>query len=250
MEKWKLAAIAAMFLVLGGFGWLNNRPVPTTVGNSAALVAPPAFVPDKPSKFNGKTIPSLASITTWANTKTPVDFAQFKGHPIFFEVFRTECSHCQAAAPFLVELHKRYAPRGVVFIAVQSPSDNPDPDFPENSWPTVQGWIKEKGYTWPVGFDPKRAWFKKSYGNDVTYPSMFLLDKHGKVVYFHTGHTDASAMQLSVQLERLAPGNGDASARAKDIINWVMNGTQSSADPKVRTALQSAVSSYLATKSA
>jgi len=251
MEKWKLAVIAALLCSFAGYGWLLNTPHSTTNGAGAPpLVTPTTFTPPAPSKYDGQTIPSLSGIKTWANTKTPVDFSTYRGHPILFEVFRTECEHCQDAAPFLAQLHARYAPRGVEFLAVQSASDNPEPNWPEKSWPAVQTWIKDKGYTWPVGFDPNRAWFKKSYGNDVFYPSLFLLDKTGKIVFFQSGHTDAKAIELSVQLERIAPGTANAPQRATDLVNWMMNATQTAPDPQTKTDLQKAISSYLATKPA
>lgn len=249
MEKWKLAVIAALLCSFAGYGMFSQSKANSAIGGGTPnLVTPTGFTPPAPSKYDGQTIPSLSGIQTWANTKAPVDFSTYRGHPILFEVFRTECSHCQDAAPFLAQLHARYAPRGVKFLAVQSAMDNPTPGWPEKSWPDVQTWLKDKNYTWPVGFDPNRSWFKQAYGNNVTYPSMFLLDKTGKIVYFHAGHTDASALELTVQLERLAPGNAATPQRATDLVNWMMNATQTAPDAKTKTDLQNAISSYLAKK--
>jgi len=241
MEKWKLAVIAALLCSFAGFGWFSQSKTPVT---------PTVFTPPAPSKYDGQTVPSLASIKTWANTKTPVDFSTYRGHPILFEVFRTQCPHCQDAAPFFVQLHARYAPRGVEFLAVQSGATSSDPKWPENSWPDVQAWIKDKGYTWPVGFDPNYVWFQKSFGKGVLYPSIFLLDKNGKVVFFQSGHTDAKAMDLAVQLERIAPGNAATPQRAADLVDWVTSANRSAPDPQTKTALQDDIASYLANKPA
>ena len=253
MEKWKLAAIAALLLSFIGYGVFANSTANRTIGtdtitNNPSGAQPAIFTPPLPSKYDGKTFPAWPSITTWANSSVPVKLGDSKGQLTLVEVFRIECSHCQDAAPFLVRLHARYAPRGVKFVGIQSPSDNPDPAFPENSWPEVQSWVKSKSYTWPVGFDPKRTWFKKSFGNNVSYPSLFLLDKNGVIIFFQSGHDEAKGLQLTAQLERLAPGNGDARARSIDLVEWIEGQLKSPVDAKTKQQLEKDISSYLGSK--
>jgi thiol-disulfide isomerase/thioredoxin len=251
MEKWKLAAIAALLLSFAGYGVFANSSANRALGTgNIAGVSPPLFTPPLPSQHDGKAFPAWTSITKWTNAPAPVELGDFKGQPTLVEVFRIECPHCQDAAPFLAQLHARYGPRGVKFVGIQSPSDNPDPAFSENSWPQVQAWVKAKGYTWPVGFDSKRAWFKKSFGNNVTYPSLFLLDKNGKVVFFQSGHTDAKALQLAVQLERLAPGTGDPKVRSSEILKWIESNLKQQPDPATEQQLQQDISSYLGSNAA
>lgn len=251
MEKWKLAAIAALLCAFAGYGVFANSKANTAIvsGGTGTPTAPtPAFTPPKPSKYDGTTLPAWPSIKQWINTPAPVNLNSWKGKPVLVEVFRTECSHCQQAAPFLSALHTRYAPRGVEFVAIQSPGNAKDPENPENSWPLVQSWAKQRGYSWPVGFDAKSAWFQGKWGDKVLYPSLFLLDPSGKVVFFQSGHDDAKALQLAVELERIAPGKGDASARAKDILNWIMKTLSTGPGAAQQQALQEGISSYLGSK--
>ena len=252
MEKWKIAAIAALLLSFVGYGaFSNSRANQTLVSGAPLPVAQQvSFTAPAPSRYDGMPFPGWSGIKQWMNATTPPTLNAFKGHPTLVEVFRIECPHCQDAAPFLVRLHARYAPRGVQFMGIQSPSDNPDPTFSENSWPQVQAWVKQKGYTWPVGFDTKRAWFKKSFGDHVFYPSLFLLDANGKVVFFQSGHDDLKALQLAVQLERLAPGKGDSPARSGDIMKWIEANLQQRPDAETEQALKKGITSYLGPQAA
>lgn len=224
MEPWKLGVIALLVAGAIGYGMFTNSPANIPVGPSNLTIGSGGAVPlpvPTPSKYNGKTLPDWPNLKQWINTPAPVHLPALKGKPVLLEVFRVECSHCQDAAPYLVELHKRYAPRGVEFVAVQSPAQPDDAQSPENDWKTVQGWVKEKGYTWPVGFDAKSAWFQGKFGKDVFYPSLFLFNPNGKVVFFQSGHNLAKGLELGIQLEKIAPGNGTYLTRANDLSRFL-----------------------------
>ncbi len=248
MEKWKIVAIAALLLSFVGYGvFANSGANGALVSGAPTLpgVQPVAFAAPAPSQYDGMAFPSWAGVKQWMNTPAPPSLNTLKGKPVFVEVFRIECQHCNEAAPFLAKLHARYAPRGVEFVGIQSPADSSDPAYPENSWPQIQAWAKRNGYTWPVGFDPKRAWFKKNFGNKTWWPSMFLLDPSGKVVFFQSGHDDPKALQLAVQLERLAPGKGDPQARSGDVLKWVESSLQQQPDTDTEKSLKEGIASYL-----
>lgn len=248
MEKWKIAAIAALLLSFIGYGVFANSSANRALVSDAPNPAggqPTAFTAPAPSPYDGTAFPVWTGVKQWMNTSAPPSLNTLKGKPVLVEVFRIECKHCNDAAPFVAKLHARYAPRGVEFVGIQSPADNPDPAFSENSWPQIQAWAKRNGYTWPVGFDPKRAWFKKSFGNNTWWPSMFLLDPSGKVVFFQSGHDDPKALQLAVQLERLAPGQGDPQARSNNVLKWVETNLQQQPDTDTEKSLKKGIASYL-----
>jgi len=223
MEPWKIAAIAALGASIVGYGVFANSSTNSNI-MAGTLPTPAPTTVATTSKYIGKTLPAWTGMTQWVNTPAPVNLSALRGKPVLLEVFRTTCSHCQEAAPFLVRLHSRYAPRGVQFVGVQSPGAFNDVENPENDWNSVQSWIKEKGYTWPVGFDAKSAWFQGKFGKDVSYPSLFLIDPTGKVVFFQSGHTPDKAVELSVALEQIAPGKGNLSARSSDLGHFLAPG--------------------------
>ena len=224
MEPWKLAVIAALGAGIVGYGVFANSSANHTLLNKPPGVRPTLGASSAPSKFIGKTLPAWPTMKQWMNSSSPPNLALLKGKPVLLEVFRIECNHCVEAAPVLVQLHKRYAPRGVQFVGVQSPASGNDPENPENNWKTVQSWVKGNGYTWPVGFDAGSAWFQGKFGKDVYYPSLFLIDASGKVTFFQTGHDAEKALQLAVELEKIAPGKGDVQARATDLSRFLAPG--------------------------
>ncbi len=251
MEPWKLAVIAALGVSIIGFGIISNKggadtfnypsPGPTTPAGVLPTPGPPkAF-----AKYVGTTLPAWPNVNQWANTPAPPNLASFKGKPVLLEVFRIECSHCQEAAPYMAALYARYAPRGVAFVGVESPGDLTDPNNPESNWTTVQQWIKSKGYTWPVGFDANSKWFQGKFGKDVFYPAMFLLDQNGKVVYVQSGHDENKALQLAVELERIAPGKGDLNAKANDIAKFLIPNLNVPHDAAYQKSLATAVATRL-----
>lgn len=228
MEPWKIGVIAALVIGLGGYGLLQQKqaatpplpPANSTMGN----VSTPTKDDNKAAVFIGQSlggeIPNWKNITPWTNTKTPLTPATLKGKPALVEFFRVNCSHCQDAAPFLEQLYKRYQPRGLQMVAIQSPGDFKDPENPETQWPVVQDFIKSKGLTYPVGFDKDSQYFQKTL-KGTFYPTTMIADPTGEVVYAQTGHDEKKAIRLAVELEKLLPGKGDFAARGKELANFL-----------------------------
>ncbi len=221
MEKWKIATIAVLLLGLLGFGIAQqkadqNPPVPNPAPSGTPL----------PSPYLGKTLPPW-SFKTW-NSK-PVPLASLQGKPAFIEIFRIGCSHCQDAAPFMVAIQKRYAPRGLKIVSIQSPGDLSGAPNPENEWPAVLAWLKEKNINYPVAFDENSKYFqgtvkKQLLGDDpekLLYPTMILTDKTGKVDFAQTGHDLSKAIALAVELEKRFPTSQSIAENAADLVKWL-----------------------------
>lgn len=222
MEKWKITTIAALLLGLLGFGIFQQNQPPQALPTPGMT---PAATP-LPSPFLGKTLPPW-NFKTW-NSK-PVPLASLGGKPAFIEIFRTGCSHCQDAAPFLAALEKRYRPRGLKMVSIQSPGDYKDSLNPENSWAEVKTWLAERKIESPVAFDEGSKYFqgtvkKQILGGDdkqLLYPTMLFTDKTGKVDFGQTGFDMAKAITLGVEMERRFPTSSDAAKNAADLAKWL-----------------------------
>ncbi len=215
MEKWKIATIAALLFALFGFGILQSG------GTNPSPTPPPA-----PSPYLGKTLPAW-NFKTW-NGK-PVSQPELRGKPAFIEIFRIECPHCQDAAPFLVALHARYAPRGLKVVSIQSPGDFKNAENPENSWPTVQTWLKERKIDYPVAFDAGSKYFQGTVkkqvlggkNDNLLYPTMIFTDKAGKIDFSQTGYDITKALTLAIEMEKRFPTSPDTEKSADDLANWL-----------------------------
>ena len=209
MEKWKIGVIALLICALAGYGISQQK--------SEAVVPPP---PPTVSPWIGKTLPAWPKITQWVNTPAPVALEKLRGNVVLVEVFRTECGHCQDAAPILVAMNQRYGPRGLKMVSIQSPGDFKDPQNPESNWKSVQKWMKERRFSWPAGFDGKSDWFQGTV-KGTNYPTMFVLDKNGKVVFYQTGHTPEKAIDLALEIEKQLVGTKLNAAQIQNLTNWL-----------------------------
>lgn len=113
------------------------------------------------------------------------DYEDAKGFAVIFT-----CNHCpyaQAWEQRIIDLHKKYAPKGYPVIAI-----NPnDPELqPEDSFEAMQERAEEKDYPFPYIFDAEQTVYKK-YGATRT-PHVFLLDKKsdGKLKVAYIGAID------------------------------------------------------------
>lgn len=227
MEKWKIGVIALLLAGLVGYGFFQQK-----------ATEPPEPVKTSPtpdSQWVGKTLPAWPSINQWLNTPAPVDLQKWRGKIVLVEVFRTECPHCRDAAPFLVALSARYKTRGLEIVSIQSPGDYNDPQNVENDWIAVQKWLKERHVKWPVGFDKGSQWFQKTLKGNF-YPAMFVLDKNGKITFFHTGHTEDKAVDLAFEIERQLVGGKLSATQMENLATWLTQ-TLFGGDKSIQKAL-------------
>lgn len=211
MELWKIGVILGLFAALIGFKAMeqnatdNPSPTPTAQGT-----------PAPPSPLLGTTPPAwkIPAAADWVNTPKPITLPSLKGSVSVIEIFRTECSHCQEAAPVMAALGKYYAPKGVKFIGIQSPGRYQDIDNPENDWKTVKTWIKDRDIEYPVAFDRDSAYFQGSFPlKNKLYPCMFVLDKNNKIVFFDTGEDEKKLLKLTAAIEKQLGTGSDLPTR-------------------------------------
>ena len=230
MEKWKIGVIAALLLGLLGYGILQQQaresPLALNASTPASNAASSASAPEnKAAIYIGQTLgdatlPEWSGVGPWQNTTQAIPLSSLKGKPALIEFFRINCSHCQAAAPFLEKLYRRYQPRGLKMVAVQSPDNFDDPENPETKWASVQGWAKDAGLTYPIAFDEKSRYFQGTIKGH-TYPTTMVTDASGIVVYAHTGHTTETMLALAAELEKQFPGPGPVENRAQSLATFL-----------------------------
>lgn len=227
MEKWKIAVIAALLLSLVGFGMYQQKVENTPTSTPDTQQGTPT-----PSPYLGKTLPAW-NFKTWSGK--PTTLASLRGKLALVEIFRIQCPHCQDAAPFMVGVQKRYGPRGLQMVGIQSPGNLTDSQNPENNWKAVQAWMKEFGINYPVAFDPGSKYFQGTikdaiFGGkleELRWPTTLLLDKEGKVIMGHNGYSTQDAddiakiVEMAVNLEKVLPGKGTPQENAASLVQWL-----------------------------
>jgi peroxiredoxin len=103
-----------------------------------------------------------------------VNLADYKGKIVFVNFWATWCPSCQQELPVFQTTCDKYKDQGVEFLAISTDKDTSK----------VIPFISEKGYKFTVLYDQG---MKKAY--DVAgIPTLFILDKEGKIRYKHIGY--------------------------------------------------------------
>ena len=103
----------------------------------------------------------------WLNTP-PLSLARLRGRIVVVEFWATWCPPCRKSIPHLIELHKTYAPKGVVIVGL---SDEPKTK--------VEPFAAGLGMTYAVGCGSSSSGLYGVQG----IPHAFVVDTEGKIVW-------------------------------------------------------------------
>ncbi len=102
-----------------------------------------------------------------------------KGKVVLVDFWASWCEPCKQSFPVMEELHRRYAERGLVIIAINVDENRPD----------MEAFLKKNAATFIVLRDANQKLVEKT--GIATMPSSFLIDRQGKVRFQHTGFRGA-----------------------------------------------------------
>jgi thiol-disulfide isomerase/thioredoxin len=118
--------------------------------------------------------------------------ASLKDKIVLVDFWASWCVPCKDSFPCMNELHKKYADRGLVIIAINVDEKRTDMDV----------FLK----THPASFTVVRDASEKlvDLTGIGTMPSSFLIDRAGKVRYLHTGyHGEPTKKEYVTEIESL-----------------------------------------------
>jgi len=122
----------------------------------------------------------------------PLQLADLRGKVVLIRFFMdSDCPHCRATAPSLVELDRELAPRGLVVVGMYTPKPEPRPVDPD----AVRAYVREYGFSFPVAIDDdwsalRRLWLDRVPGARFTSASL-VIDRRGILRHVHEGGTYA-----------------------------------------------------------
>ncbi len=134
------------------------------------------------------------------------------------EFWATWCGPCKVSIPHLTEMQHKYAGKNVVIIGVTA-------DDPNNSWPTVQEFVKGQGkkMDYRVAYDRDRKVYEKymtAFGQGGI-PHAFVVDQQGRIAW-----------------------HGHPMVEMEDTIDKMLNGTYSVESFKKLNAAREAIKQY------
>ena len=117
---------------------------------------------------------------------TALSISGLKGKAVILDFWATWCGPCNAEAPILDQVAKKYADRGLVVVGV---SQDDSPELPRE-------WVKSRRVSYPLAFDAERV--SRNFAVE-SLPTMVVLDRNGVVRAIRIGMTPSSEIQDIVE---------------------------------------------------
>jgi thiol-disulfide isomerase/thioredoxin len=135
----------------------------------------------------------LPSVTgdTWFNSK-PLSGKDLDNHVVLVFFWTFGCHNCRAVEPYIKQWYQGYAKKGLAVIAIHSPEFDYERK-PEN----VQDYISKNALTYPIVLDNDFVNWKR-FSNHY-WPTIYLADRKGKVVYRKIGEGSYKETELWIQ---------------------------------------------------
>ena len=137
--------------------------------------------------------PNFAGGGPWYNTDgQPLTISGLRGKVVAVDMWTAGCINCLDILPYVKQWYAKYRDRGLVVVGVHTPEfEN------EHALKYVQDAIARLGIVFPVVVDNDyRIWH--AYNNEY-WPTVYLIDKHGRLRYSHIGEGDYGATEQMIQ---------------------------------------------------
>lgn len=125
-------------------------------------------------------------------TGDTIRLADLKGKVVLMDFFYKSCAPCCAAMPVLQSLHEKYKDKGFMMIGID-PIDDPEED-------EMADFLAKRGVTYTILFSERDL-------SDIYrvsgYPTLFFLDREGKITKMHIGFRKGMEEELEADLVKL-----------------------------------------------
>lgn len=129
----------------------------------------------------------------WAITSLKGDtvrLSELKGKLVLIDFFYKSCYPCMQALPGLQSLHEKYGQKGLEVIGID-PYDKKEDN--------IGAFLAKRGVTYTILLGGKQT--VKDYSVSA-YPTLFLVDRTGKVVYVQIGYGEGTEKKLEEEIEK------------------------------------------------
>ena len=130
------------------------------------------------------------SANVFAEEGKPLDISAYKGKVVLVDFWASWCAPCRKSFPWLNDMQKQYASKGLVILGVNV-DENPQ---------DAQRFLKENPAIFKLIYDPKGQ--HASFYDLPGMPTTLIFDRQGKLAHRHSGFLTAKVQeyeQLIVQ---------------------------------------------------
>jgi thiol-disulfide isomerase/thioredoxin len=173
------------FVACGG----GDAPqVSSETGTPTGPAPPRTMYPMPPVNSSGSATANAQTFTMLDNRRARV--SDYLGKVVVLDFYATWCGPCRVATPHLVELDRRYGPRGLQIIGlnVGGPEDRHQ----------VPDYVREFKIAYTLGY-PDPAMSDLYLSDDNSIPQAFVFDRKGRLVKRFISYNDA----MPAELERI-----------------------------------------------
>ena len=119
-----------------------------------------------------------------------VPFAtELRGKVVLVNFWGTYCGPCMKEMPHVIDAHREFAPRGYETVAVAVRQDDPE---------KVAAFARERALPFKVIHDSSGE-IAREFGKVRVTPTIFVLDREGRVVAKSVGNLDWKALKTAVE---------------------------------------------------
>lgn len=191
--KGTVALVTVMILVIAGLLFAGKRLVPTPTNVARANA--------DNDRFNGKTAPDFELHVLDGKSKT-LKLSDLKGKAVVVNFWATYCEPCKIEMPWLVELQKKYGADGLQVVGIAMDWED------ESDEKNVANFAHKMGVNYPVLQGTEKV--AELYGGIEGLPTLFFVDRSGKVLEHELGLRDESIIEDNIKKALASSDSGKA----------------------------------------
>jgi len=160
-------------------GGTGVPPTATTVDAPLASAPQPTAIPTE-APFTGYLAPDF---TLPDLDGKPVSLHDYRGHPVWLNLWATWCVPCQTEMPEMAKLYAQYQSRGLIILGV---------DVKEDAG-RVRDFVTPRGFGWQFVIDGDGTVSRRYYLTGI--PMHVFIDKTGAIRALQPGGLDTGMME-------------------------------------------------------
>jgi len=131
----------------------------------------------------GTRAPNFTLPTLDARSFTLANCFKQRGKVVLLDIWATWCPPCRAEIPFIINLQKKYAKKGVMIVGVAIDEKKAD----------VSAFVTKMGINYTICLDPNGQAISGKY-QVRGIPATYVIDKKGVIRFVHSGFGGAADM--------------------------------------------------------